>query len=296
MDSPANTPLTQEEIDFYWSNGYLLVKDAITAEQLAALVADFDVWTEESRRHTEPYGETLANRPRFDMAPEHTAEAPRLRRVASPVEVSDTYLDVMRDNKALDAVAQLIGPNVEFNNSKINAKQPGSSTEVKYHQDFMFQPHSNEDLITCLFFMDDVTLENGPLNVVPGTHRGELWDHWHDGVYTGAVSAEVEAAYVGDAVPVYGPAGAACLMHTRLLHGSAPNSSEHPRTLLILEYRAEDSKPLQVNHLPSVHEGQVVRGRRTNRVRCSTYEMEFPEVPTGASFFSQQAKADAAAT
>ncbi len=284
-------PLTQDDIDFYWANGYLFVENAVDAGQLAAMIADFDAWTEESRRHIEPYGDTLAGRARFDLAPEHAADAPRLRRVASPVEVSDAYLAVMRNNRALDAVAQLIGPNVEFNNSKINAKQPGASTEVKYHQDFMFQPHTNEDLVTCLFFLDDVTLENGPLNVVAGTHRDELWAHWHDGVYTGAVAAEVQAAHVSDAIPVYGPAGSACLMHTRLLHGSAPNRSDHPRTLFISEYRAEDSKPLQENHLPSVYQGEVVRGERTNRVRCSSYEMEFPEVPTGASFFSQQAKA-----
>ena len=80
-------------------------------------------------------------------------------------------------------------------------------------------------------------------------------------------------------------------MHTRLLHGSAPNHSDRPRTLFISEYRAEDSKPLQVNHLPSPHDGEVVRGERTNRVRCSSYEMEYPEVPTGASFFEQQDKA-----
>ena len=77
-------------------------------------------------------------------------------------------------------------------------------------------------------------------------------------------------------------------MHTRLLHGSAPNSSDQPRTLFISEYRAEDAKPLQVNHIPSRFEGELVRGVRTNRVRCSAYEMEFPEVPTGASFFGQQ--------
>ncbi len=288
---PLAGPLTDREIEFYWANGYLFVENAVTGEQLAALVADFEDWTEESRQHAEPYGDTLAGRARFDLAPEHSPEAPRLRRVASPVEVSDTYLEVMRNNRALDAVAQLIGPNVEFNNSKINAKQPGASTEVKYHQDFMFQPHTNEDLIACLFFLDDVTLENGPLNVCPGTHRAELWDHWHDGVYTGTVSPEVEAAHVGDAVPIHGPAGSACLMHTRLLHGSAPNNSGRPRTLFISEYRAEDSKPLQVNHLPSAYQGEVVRGERTNRVRCSSYEMDYPEVPTGASFFSQQAKA-----
>jgi len=184
----------------------------------------------------------------------------------------------------------------EFDDSKINAKQPGSATEVNYHQDFMFQPHTNEDLITVVFFLDDVTLENGPLNVVPGTHRSELFDHWHDGVYTGTVSQIVETAHVADAIPIYGPPGSACLLHTRLLHGSAPNKSDRPRTIFISEYRAEDSKPLQVNHIPSRYQSEVVRGLRSNRVRCSTYEMEFPEVPTGASFFSQQAKADEVAS
>ena len=115
----AAGPLSPEEIDSYWADGYLFVEHAITPEQLEALVADFDAWVEESREHHEPYGDTLAGRPRFDLAPEHTAKAPRLRRVASPVEVSDNYLAVVRDNRALDAVAQLIGPNVEFNNSKI---------------------------------------------------------------------------------------------------------------------------------------------------------------------------------
>ena len=286
----SNEALSPDEIEAYWANGYAFVEDALAPEQLAEVVSAFAAWVVESRKHSEPYGDTPANRARFDLEVDHTPQRPALRRVASPVDVSDAYLEVMRDNRALDAVTQLIGPNVEYNNSKINAKHPGSATEVKYHQDFMFQPHTNEDLIAVLYFLDDVTLENGPLKVVPGTHRGDLFDHWHDGVYTGTVSAEVEAVHVAEAVPVYGPAGSACLMHTRLLHGSAPNNSDEPRTLFICEYRAEDSKPLQVNHLPSLYEGEIVRGVRTNRVRCSAYEMEYPEVPTGASFFSQQAK------
>lgn len=282
--------LSDAEIDAYWRDGYVFVADALTPAQLHALRSDFAAWVDESREHTEPYGITQDGRPRFDLQPGHSADHPALRRVASPVEVSEAYLSAMRDNRALDAVTQLVGPNIEFNNSKINAKHPGTATEVKYHQDFMFQPHTNEDLITCLFFLDDVTLENGPLNVVPGTHTGPLYDHWHDGVYTGTVAPEVETAHVDRAIPVHGPAGSACLMHTRLLHGSAPNQSDQPRTLFISEYRAEDSKPLQVNHLPSSFDGEVVRGERTNRVRCSSYEMDFPEVPTTASFFDQQDK------
>lgn len=287
-----NTVLTNAEIESYWRDGYLYLDPALTPDQLAALVDDFAQWVEDSRVHTEPFGTTADNRARFDLEGDHSAEHPALRRVASPIEVSDAYLNVMRDNRALDAVADLIGPNVEFNNAKINAKHPGSATHVKFHQDFMFQPHSNEDLIAVLFFLDDVTLENGPLRVVPGSHRGPLFDHWHDGTFTGAVAPDIADRYSADALPIHGPAGAACLMHTRLLHGSEANRSSGPRTLFISEYRAEDSKPLQVNHIPSSHDGEVVRGNRTNRVRCSSYEMEYPEVPTTASFFDQQAKAE----
>ncbi|MCP3938765.1 MAG: phytanoyl-CoA dioxygenase family protein [Actinomycetia bacterium] len=281
--------LDQSQIDAYWKQGYMFVENAITPEQLQGLRRDYETWLDESRSHGEPYGRTLDNRPRFDLEVDHSPERPALRRVASPVEISDAYLDVMRNNRALDAVAQLIGPNVEFNNAKINSKQPGSATEVKWHQDFLFQPHSNDDLITVLFFVDEVTLENGPLEVVAGTHKGPLYDHWHDGVFTGAISSEVIAEQCGETTSVTGPAGSACLMNTRLLHGSAANLSDRSRTLFIGEYRAEDSKPLQVNHIPSLYMGEVVRGERTNRVRCSSYEMEFPEIPTGASFFGQQA-------
>lgn len=284
-------PLTDEHIAAYWRDGYLVLPNALRPEQLGALRADFEQWREESRSHTEAYGETLDRRPRFDVEPGHSADAPALRRVASPVEVSAAYLHAMRTAPAVAAVAQLIGPNVEFNNSKVNSKQPGAATQVKFHQDFMFQPHTNEDLVAVLFFVDDVTVENGPLEVVPGSHRRPLYAHWHDGVYTGAVSAEVVAAECGETVSATGPAGTACLMHTRLLHGSAPNMSDRPRTLFVSEYRAEDSKALQVNHLPSIYDGEIVSGERTNMVRCTSYEMQYPEVPTGASFFSQQAKA-----
>jgi len=284
------TILSAAEVDSYWTNGYLFLNDALTPAQLDGLTTAFAEWVRESRTHDAPWGTTFDNRARFDLEVDHSPERPALRRVASPIEISDAYLAVMRDNRALDAVAQLIGPNVEFNNAKVNSKQPGSATQVKFHQDFMFQPHSNEDLIAVLFFLDDVTLDNGPLEVIPGTHRGPLFDHWHDGVYTGAVAPEVMTEHAAAAVPMFGPAGSACLMHTRLLHGSAANLTDQPRTLFICEYRAEDSKPLQVNHIPSIYQGEVVRGERSNRVRCSSYEMEFPEVPTGASFFNQQAK------
>jgi len=282
--------LTSAQIESFNRDGYLLLENAIDPEMLAKLSAEFDQWKEESRDKTEPYGITYDNRARFDLEPGHSAEKPALRRIASPIELSDTYLNFMRDNRALDAVTEVFGPNLKFNNSKINSKQPGAATQVKFHQDFLFEPRTNNDIMTVLFFLDDVTPENGPLEVVPGTHKGPMYEHWHNGVYTGAVAPEVMEENKDKAIPCYGKAGSACLMHSTLLHGSGPNLSDKARTLFIVEYTAEDSYPLQVNHIPSKYMEEIVRGEYTSRIRCSEYDMAFPEVPKGASFFEQQAK------
>ena len=286
----SNMKQRGDAVASFHDDGFLIVENAVTPDQLAALQADFSSWVEESRAETEAYGETIDGRPRFDLEPGHSSAAPALRRVSSPQEISEAYLEVMRDNRALDLLTQIYGPNIKFNNAKVNSKLPGAATEVKYHQDFLFEPHSNDDLAAVLIFLDDVTEQNGPLEVVPKTHRGPLFDHWHEGVFTGAVSDEIAAEVRRRSRLCTGPAGTACIMHTRLLHGSTANRSAQPRTLYIVEYAAEDAVPLIVNHIPSRFEGEVVRGVRTGRVRSTDFEMAIPEYPEKASFFDQQAK------
>ncbi len=276
--------------DFFWANGYLVVEDAVAAEQLAALQADFAEWVEESRKHREPYGDTLDGRPRFDLEPGHSVDKPGLRRVNAPVEVSDAYYDAMANSRMTDCVADLIGPNVKLHHTKINSKLPGGHTQVKWHQDFPFTPHSNDDVVTALLMVDEVTEENGPLEVLPGSHRGTIHGLWHDGVFTGAVSDDVADDCQTKAVTCVGPAGSVCLMHTRLLHGSAPNKSSAPRTLFISVYSAEDAVAYAANPMPTKYEGLVVRGERTGAVRSMAYEMQLPQKPKTASFFDQQAK------
>ena len=76
------------------------------ARQLAALRDALAGWIEESRTHGEPFGEpTTDGRPRFDVAPEHTAQAPALRRVNNPSEIDDAYMEVMRNSAMTDMVA-----------------------------------------------------------------------------------------------------------------------------------------------------------------------------------------------
>ena len=283
--------LNDEQRSFYRENGYLLIDDAVSATELDALRAQFADWVDASREQTEAYGETVDGRPRFDLEPGHSAEQPALRRVNAPTDIAPAYHEVMRDSRMTDCVADLIGPNVKYHHSKINSKLPGAATRVKWHQDFPFTPHSNDDLVTALLLLDDVTAENGPLQVVPGSHRGPIHDLWHDGVFTGAVDDETTAWCLDHALTCTGAAGSLCLMHTRLLHGSAPNLSTRPRTLFITVYSAEDAVPCAPNPVPNRHQGEIVRGVQTNHIRGTAFDIALPQMPTAASFFDQQARA-----
>ena len=92
--------LTAEQYDAFWRDGVLVVEDAVTPQQLAALRATFDQWVEDSRQHDDDYGETLDGRKRFDLQPGHSAETPGLRRVQSPEEGSDVFASVLRSAPA----------------------------------------------------------------------------------------------------------------------------------------------------------------------------------------------------
>ncbi|MEM6546306.1 MAG: phytanoyl-CoA dioxygenase family protein [Pseudomonadota bacterium] len=287
------TRLTDAQRDQFWRDGFITVENAVSPDLLARLRADMDRWIEESRAFSGPFGEMLDGRPRFDVQPGHSADRPALRRVSAPTEISDGYFEAMSDSAMTGMVAQLIGPNVKLHHTKINAKQPGSATEVKWHQDFAFTPHSNSDLITALLMIDQVTLQNGPLEVQPGSHKGPIHSLWRDGVFAGAVAPAVEAAMKAEAVRCHGAAGSVCLMHTRVAHGSAPNRSTAPRTLFISVYSAGDAAPCCPNPVPSKHAGLFVRGEDPARIRAEAYELETPAFPRGASFFTQQEAAKA---
>jgi ectoine hydroxylase-related dioxygenase (phytanoyl-CoA dioxygenase family) len=287
--------LTREQVETFWRNGCLVVEDAVTPAQLAALNAEIERWVEASRAHSKPFGEpTIDGRPRFDMGAEHTAEKPALRRINNPSDISAAYLDVMRNSRMVDMAADLIGPNVKFHHCKINLKLPGSNTEVAWHQDFLYTPHSNDDVVTALLMLDDVTADNGALMVAPGSHREALWSLFEGERFTGAIAPEEAAKLKARQVPATGKAGSVCLMHTRLAHGSEANRSDRPRGLYICVYSAADAVPLARNPMPSPNEGLIVRGAKARKARLQALEIELPEQPKSASFFTVQGQRSAA--
>ena len=61
--------LTKAQKDQFWRDGCLVVENAVTPAQLAALKAEIAGWVEESRPHAEPFGPpTIDDRPRFDAS------------------------------------------------------------------------------------------------------------------------------------------------------------------------------------------------------------------------------------
>jgi len=93
--------------------------------------------------------------------------------------------------------------------------------------------------------IDDVDMENGPMMVVPGSHKGPIHDHHGpDGRFCGAMDPENCDVDLSRAVPCLGKAGSITIHHVRAVHGSATNFSGRPRRFLLFQYRAADAWPL----------------------------------------------------
>lgn len=284
-------------IEAFHRDGFVVAPNAVTPAQLGALRAEIAGWVAESRKHSAPFGPpTIDGRPRFDMGAEHRADAPALRRVNNPSDISAVSMDVVRESAIPDMIADLVGPAVKFHHCKINLKLPGSHTVVDYHQDFAYTPHSNDDVVTALLMVDDVTVDNGALMVVPGSHKGPVYSLFDgESRFTGRIDPSLWDGFKAKEVPAIGPAGSVCLMHTRVVHGSEANRTKNPRTLYIAVYSAADALPIWRNPMANPNEGMIVRGKATRQVRFMPGTFEMPDQPKSASFFAVQGQASAAA-
>src|SRR5260370_41178700 len=87
----------------------------------------------------------------------------------------------------------------------------------------------NDDRLAVGVALDDCTLENGCLLMLPGSHRWPILDPHQDGVFVGAIDVEREGVDVPGAVPVVAGAGSVTLHHARMLPASATNTPSLPR-------------------------------------------------------------------
>jgi len=259
--------LTQEQIDFYHGNGYIVVENVISAQDIAELRKITDDFVHKSREVTE-------HTDVFDLEPGHTAEAPQLRRLKNPVVLHPIYDRMLRHNSILDSVAQLIGPNVRYDTSKLNMKSAGFGSPVEWHQDFAFAtPVTNDDMLSVGLAIDDMTKDNGCLLFIPGSHKGPIYDHYENDVFVGGIT---DSEFRPDnVVPIEVKAGGITIHHTCTLHASAPNLSGQSRRLLLLQYSAADTLPKRPITDWDALDAAMLRGEQVREPRYT----DTPPVP-----------------
>ena len=264
--------LTAEQIKGYKRRGYVVARGVFNQKEIEELRRVSDEFVERSRSaadHTEF----------FDLEPGHTADRPRLRRLKNPVRAHPVFDAALRHERLLDIVEQLIGPGVRFNGDKLNMKSGGYGSPVEWHQDWAFYPHTNDDLLAAGVALDDMTLENGCLLMVPGSHKGLVYDHHQDGVFIGAVTDPrfEPSAETVDSIQMR--AGSVSLHHVRAVHGSAPNRSSAPRRLLLFQYAAMDAWPLLGIESWEAFQETILRGEPVWEPRMENVPTRIPLPP-----------------
>ena len=229
--------LTQDQIDQYEANGYLVLERRIPQEWLDRIHAEIARFEAEAAPMT-------ASNDRLDLEDSHTPENPRLRRIKLPHMISDVMRELMYSDLILGPARDLIGPNLRLHTTKLNMKSAGYGAAVEWHQDYAFYPHTNDDILAIGVCLDDMAHENGPLMVFPGSHKGPVYDHHVDGVFAGAMLPEENGLDMKDAVELTGPAGSISIHHGRIVHGSALNTSNRSRRILFYEMMAADAFPI----------------------------------------------------
>jgi ectoine hydroxylase-related dioxygenase (phytanoyl-CoA dioxygenase family) len=278
--------LTRARIDEYNEVGAIVVPDVLTASEVGRLRGVTDRFVADARgltTHTEIY----------DLEDSHRPENPRVRRIKAPHLHHEEFARLTSHPGIVAVLQDLWGPDIRFDTAKLNMKSAGFGAAVEWHQDWAFYPHTNDDLAAVGVMMDDMEMANGPLLIVPGSHRGPVFDHHADGVFCGAMDPGRGECDFASAIPLTGKAGSITVHHVRAVHGSAPNTSDRDRRLMLFQFRAADAWPLL--GFPGgieAFDALMVAGRPTLEPRLAPVPVRLPLPPAaqqGSIYENQKA-------
>ena len=288
--APCRTlPNTTREA--FLTDGGVCVERALGDEWLGRLRTAVERLVERSR-------EVTTSDRVFDLESGHSADAPRLRRVSSPCDQDDVFWDVLAEGPIGDVAVDLLGPDVRFYQAKLNFKWARGGAEVKWHQDQPFFPHTNHAVATFGIYLNDCGPEQGPLQILPGSQNGAIYDH-HDaaGDWRGEIrDADAAGLDTDEALEFTAPAGSMTVHECRTVHGSRPNMSDTGRPLLLYVLSAADALPYTAQPLPSRFEGRIVRGSAPTHVHHEPGRYRLPPDWSGGygSIFASQQEQRAA--
>ena len=281
----ADAVIAEAQVTAYREKGFVVVEDIYSPGEVARMCAALDEIVDAARgvrEHDEVY----------DLEPSHTPERPRVRRIKTPWAVHPLFRQMLQRPRLIAVLERLIGPALRLHGGKINLKSAEYGSPVEWHQDWAFYPHTNDDVLAVGVMLDDMRPDNGPLLVIPGSHRGPTWDHHQDGRFAGAIDPQACDLDFSSAEMATGRAGACSFHHVRAVHGSALNTSGRDRRLLLYQVAAADAWDLQglVEGSWDAHQASMIAGEATlePRLAPAPVRLPFPEAMRLGSIYENQ--------
>ncbi|MCX2969320.1 MULTISPECIES: phytanoyl-CoA dioxygenase family protein [Streptomyces] len=229
--------LTEDQVRQYERDGYLLLPGLLDGAELDRLRGELPL----------VFGES---------APRRVLEAGTgvVRGVHGVHETNPVFETLVRLPRLVEPARRLLGDDVYVHQFKINAKLALVGEVWEWHQDYRFW-HDEDGMpapraLSAAVFLDAVDEFNGPLMLVPGSHRDGMHDvtvredaDWSQTLsaklkYSLKVEALAAATRERGIVAPKGPAGTVLLFHSAILHGSVPNMSPNNRTLVLVSYNS----------------------------------------------------------
>lgn len=147
------------------------------------------------------------------------------------------WLRVVSDDRLLDIAQLFIGPDIALFASHYISKPPFSGQPVLWHQDASYWPLDPMEVVTLWVAVDDSTTENGCMKVIPGSHRGRVYEVEADTEVDSVLGSRTVAAVDEAAgVPLVLAAGDVEVHHPGIMHASDANRSPHRRCGLTIRY------------------------------------------------------------
>ena len=222
---------------FFKSNGYLVLEDGFTTEEINLLKQESVAICKGERGTLADGGSDEKLVIDQFMGEKHPEDIPlyktdelalqKILCVHFPHKISKPVYEAVHNKNVVDVLTYVVGPNVKCMQSMLFIKASGKPGQA-WHQDEDYIPTRDRSLIGAWVAIDDATIDNGCLWVLPESHKpGILWDQtWHGDRNYDCADLSVGFPYTDDqAVPVEVKAGSVVFFNGYLLHKSLPNKA-----------------------------------------------------------------------
>jgi ectoine hydroxylase-related dioxygenase (phytanoyl-CoA dioxygenase family) len=280
--------LSPAQLEAYRVEGYVVLNSFFDRELLGEVDAAVKSLTARALS-----GEDMSKVLELEPEPVDGQRVPR--RIYHPFQQHEAFRHIATEGRLLNCIETLIGPDFDLHHSKLNMKPARVGSVVEWHQDLAYFPHTNDDLVTTLVYLDDATEQNGCLQVLP-RHQHHYFNHaTADGQFAGMITEELSDGRFGLPVPLAAPAGSVILMHCLTPHSSLPNRSDRPRRTLIYEYRSADAMPIYFGEMAAVAErsAQPIQGKPARFARFGGPQPMIPRADNWASLYELQSRSKA---